>query len=366
MKGTFWICAIVLAAAVAIPLLVAESKYKSDSAEAPDNQPLVLSRESPEPPARSLTPPSEMPIPEDSLWGWDGEMDNPSGDQERWVTVLLDDGLHWMRLNYYLYGVVAGEMPASFPPEALKAQAVAARTYTLYKQTHPTSAHPQAEVCGNSTCCKAYASEKTLRARWGGEYASNAAVIRRAVDETDTQIMTYEDQPILAVFHSTSSGMTERSADVWGEDLPYLQSVKSDGEDASPRYQATIELSAGECKEIMLKAYPAMKLSGSAKNWFKSLRRSEAGGVTSVKVGGVTLTGGQMRKLFGLNSTNFTVNATKKTVTIKTKGFGHGVGMSQYGARALALEGKTCEEILCWYYRGVSVAPWEMDGTEQV
>lgn len=360
MKWTFLICAFLLVVAFAVPLTVGALTSGGEIGE-----PLVMSREDWETPAPSSEILLEPPETLESLWGWDGELETPFGDQERWVTVLLDDGLHWMRLNYYLYGVVAGEMPASFPEEALKAQAVAARTYTLYKQAHQNSAHPQAEVCGNSACCKAYASEQALRARWGDQYAQNAICIRKAVDATDTQIITYEDQPILAVFHSTSSGKTERSADVWGEDLPYLQSVKSSGEEASPRYEATVELSAEECKKILLAEYPDMKLSSSAKNWFKSLKRSDAGGVTSIKVGGVTLTGGRMRKLFGLNSSNFTISATRKTITIKTKGYGHGVGMSQYGARALALQGADCGAILRWYYQGVSIVPWDMGAAEK-
>jgi stage II sporulation protein D len=309
------------------------------------------------------TPPSDAAVPteapEEPLWGWDGEMDGASGDFNRWVTVLLDDGLHWMRLNYYLYGVIAGEMPATFPEEALKAQAVAARTYTLYKQSRPTSAHPQAEICGNSACCKAYAAEDALRERWGEDYMTHAKAIRAAVDETDGRIMTYEDEPILAVFHSTSSGITERAADVWGGDLPYLQSVPSTGEEASPRYRAKVELSADECREILLAAYPDMRLSENPKEWFSGVRRSEAGGVTRLRIGGVRVTGGEARRMFGLNSTNFTISATQDGVVFETRGFGHGVGMSQYGARALALEGKGYEEILCWYYTGAVLSVLE-------
>ena len=343
-------CCVALAAAVTLPVLIGIlSGGQPDAREA---QTYGTPR-----PDREEAPPTPRPDEADGpLWGWDGEMDAASGDLNRWVTVLLGDGLHWMRLNYYLLGVVAAEMPASFPAEALKAQAVAARTYTVYKQSHPTSAHPQAEVCGNSACCKAYAAPDVLRERWGEDYRFHAAAIRAAVDTTDGQIMTYQEQPILAVFHSTSSGTTERSADVWGGDLPYLQSVPSAGEEASPRYRATVELSAAECKDILLAAHPEMKLGRRPAEWFSSIRRSEAGGVTSLRAGGVRVTGGEMRKLFGLNSSCFTVSATRTSVTFETKGFGHGVGMSQYGARALALDGEDYEAILCWYYTGAALS----------
>ncbi|MDR1736551.1 MAG: stage II sporulation protein D [Oscillospiraceae bacterium] len=343
MKWSALICSCVLIAALAVTLLIG-GLTAPKAADAPTQTPELMASPTPVTPAPTAT---AVPI----SWGWDGDMEEATGDINRWVTVLLDDGLHWMRMNYYLYGVVAGEMPASFPEEALKAQAVAARTYTLYKQSHTTRAHPNAEVCGNSACCKAYASPEVLKERWGEDYEKNAAIIRAAVDDTDSLALTYEEAPILAVFHSTSSGMTERSADVWGGDLPYLQSVSSEGEEASPRYSAKVKIDAAECKQRLLEAYPKMKLSGSAKNWFKSIKRSKAGGVLSLKAGGVTLTGGQMRKLFGLNSSCFTISASKNSVTFETKGYGHGVGMSQYGARAMAIDGADFREILLWYYK---------------
>ena len=283
------------------------------------------------------------------------EYEERLADSQRQVSVLLGNEVRVLPLNEYLYGVVSGEMPASFPAEALRAQAVAARTYTLYKQAHSSSAHPQAQVCASSSCCKAFSSQETLRSRWGEDYEANAARIAEAVDSTDGLVMTYDSMPILAVFHSTSSGQTERSADIWGGDLPYLQSVDSPGETEAPRYSATIELTAAECKKLLLAKWPKLKLSSSAAKWFGESERSEAGGVLHLTVGDRTVTGGEVRKLFGLNSTNFTISANKKSVTITTKGYGHGVGLSQYGARAMALEGYGFEEILSWYYTGAEL-----------
>ena len=343
MRWTILACCAAVIALIAVPVIVGLMKRSGPKEPAHEIETPV-----PEP-ADTSPPPSADPADDDSL-----------ADANRWVTVLLGDEVHQMRLNAYLYGVVAGEMPASFPEEALKAQAVAARTYTVYKQSHPTGTHPQAEVCGDSTCCKAFATRDTLLERWGADYAVHADAIRESVNATDGQIITYEDEAILAVFHSTSSGMTERAADVWGGDLPYLQSVSSTGEDASPRYQASAEFSAEEGKQILLAAHPQMKLSGEPAQWFGDIQRSEAGGVTSLSIGGVRVSGGEVRKLFGLNSTYFTVNTTPSAVTFDTRGYGHGVGMSQYGARAMALEGKDYETILRWYYTGTVVRELEM------
>ncbi len=277
-----------------------------------------------------------------------------SDDMTALVTVKMSDRIATMQLGTYLCGVVAAEMPVSFPDEALKAQAVAARTYTLFKQLHGSSAHPDADVCTSSACCKAYVDDETLKSRWGADYAVYKAKADNAVKSTAGEVITYNDQPIVAVFHSTSSGTTERSADVWGEDLPYLQSVESD-EHFSPRLNAAVEMSTTEFKKTVKTAFPKAKLGTKPANWVKNIERTEAGGVKSLSLGGVTITGGEMRKAFSLQSTNFTYTATKTKITISTLGFGHGVGMSQYGAKAMAESGSTYVEILQWYYKGTSI-----------
>ncbi|MBQ8004137.1 MAG: stage II sporulation protein D [Oscillospiraceae bacterium] len=274
------------------------------------------------------------------------------------ITVKLNHNgsIEELPLNEYLAGVVASEMPALFPEEALKAQAVAARTYTMKKIAAPPAAeHNGAAVCSNPAHCKAYAPLSETAAGWSSDAEEYTNKITRAVSETDGEILLYDGEPITAVFHSTSSGKTENASDVWGGNVPYLVSVKSPGEDSSPRYEDEKTLSPDEFKNIFSKKYPDAKYDTNPENWITSISRSDAGGVKSLSVAGITVKGSDVRSLFGLNSTNFTVSYTDGTVKIKTRGYGHGVGMSQYGARAMALEGKSYDEILMSYYSGVTL-----------
>lgn len=279
------------------------------------------------------------------------------------VTVLIDGTVQTLTLEQYLVGVVAAEMPASFPEEALKAQAVAARTYTLYKEnlygadgSKAPEVHKGAVMCADSAHCKAYC-DASARAQelWGDNGAFYLDKITKAVKDTDGLIVVYEGTPIAAVFHAASAQRTEAAVDVWGNSVPYLVSVDSPGGDASSKYHATVELLQTDFSAAFTAAYPKAELSGPAGEWFQKLERSEAGGVTSVEVGGVAVEGKVIRSLAGLNSTNFTVEATENSLVFTTTGYGHGVGMSQYGARAMALEGSSFEEILKHYYSGTEL-----------
>jgi len=279
-------------------------------------------------------------------------------DKSRLIQLKTDDGVETISLRDYLIGVVAAEMPASFSLEALKAQAVTARTYTLYRVERGT-AHTDADVCGDFTHCSAYLSDARLRERWGTEYANYAEKISLAVDETDSLVVEYEGELIDAVFHSTSSGMTEAAVDVWGSERPYLHSVQSSGDTISARYYGSKTFSTAELKEILQELLPGADLSGTAADWFADLKRSEAGGVKTLTVGGVSTTGGQIRSALGLNSANFDVTPLGDTLVFTTVGYGHGVGMSQYGAEAMAQNGADFETILTHYYTGTAVTAYD-------
>lgn len=290
--------------------------------------------------------------------------DIESFDRETAVTLCLSSGkIETLDLHTYLCGVVAAEMPASFPEEALKAQALAARSYTLYQlglyddgMTIPER-HNGAQLCADPTHCKAYCDlDGRAEELWGKNAAFYQDKITRAVEETDGVIATYKGAPIAAVFHSTSSASTESALSVWGSDTPYLVSVESPGSESSPRYHGEVLISQQEFKDKLLAAYPAMDLTIPAEEWFRASNRSEAGGIIDVAVGGIRVQGTELRELLGLNSTNFTYSVLDDgTLCFQTIGYGHGVGMSQYGAKALAEEGKTCEEIIQWYYTGVDI-----------
>ena len=277
-------------------------------------------------------------------------------DSAHMVSLLLHGEVVTLSMYDYLQGVVAAEMPAEFEPEALKAQAVAARTFTLYRQAGaPMSEHRGAQVCADSTHCKAYLSPEEAAARWGERAEACGEKIRAAVAATDGVALYYQDAPILAVFHSTSSGRTEAAGDVWTQDLPYLQSVESPGEEASPRYYGELTLTPEEFQAAVLSAWPEADLSGAVEDWCSQPVRSQGGAVTSMEIGGVTVTGGELRQVFSLQSANLTITPGEDAITITTLGYGHGVGLSQYGAQAMALAGADYAAILEHYYTGVTL-----------
>ena len=280
----------------------------------------------------------------------------PSLDSGRQVMVKLEDGtVETMAMDDYLWRVVAAEMPASFEPEALKAQAVAARTYTYSKMERTTSAHPEADVCTDVNCCQAYRTQEEAATSWGSNAQMYTEKIAAAVADTDGVAVLYDGSPIQAVFFSSADGRTVDAVEVWGNAVPYLTGVDSPEGEEVPNYHSTVTLTAEEFKTTLLAEYPRADLSGDPSGWFSNTVSNSAGGVSSVDVGGVTISGQELRTLFSLRSTSFTVSAGADGVTFAVTGYGHGVGMSQYGANALAQEGKSCEEILKWYYTGVEV-----------
>lgn len=278
---------------------------------------------------------------------------------DRDVTLTIQDGdtTEQMTLERYLTGVVRGEMPASFEMEALRAQAAAERSYVYYQlAAGRKDAHPEADFCTDHTCCSAYLSETAAREKWGGDFAPWNTRVEQAVSDTDGQVVLYNGRPILAVFHSSSAGRTAAAGDVWSGDLPYLVSVDSpEGEETVPNYYSTVTFTAAEAKEKLLAAHPELKLSGTPDRWFGAAAENGSGRVETVSVGGTDIEGTELRRIFGLRSACFTVAADSESVTFRVTGYGHGVGMSQYGANQLAREGKTWQEILEWYYTGATV-----------
>ena len=285
----------------------------------------------------------------------------PTADAGRNVRVKLEDGsVLTLSMDKYLWRVVAAEMPASFESEALKAQAVAARTYTVSKMGHSVENHPDADLCTDITCCQAYIDPAQAAANWGGSAESYTAKIAAAVSGTDGMIATYGGAPIQAVFFSSAAGRTVDAVEVWGSSVPYLTGVESPEGEEVPNYHSSLSLSPAEFREKFLAQYPGADLSGAPEGWFQSVKNDSAGGVESLDIGGVTVTGAALRTLLGLRSAHFTVSATAEQIAFSVTGYGHGVGMSQYGANALAGEGKTWQEIIQWYYSGVDIE--SMDG----
>ena len=277
-------------------------------------------------------------------------------DREIILRVLEGERVAEMDLHTYLKGVVRAEMPASFPAEALKAQAVAARTYTLHKLLSGGKHGTQADLCTDPACCQAYLGEEQARANWGAEADTCEANIENAVQATDGQAVLYGGTPILAVFHSSSAGLTRAAGEVWVNDLPYLQAVRSPEAGAEiPNYFSRAEFSEPDCRSRLLAAFPEADLSGPATGWLKNAVTDSAGSVETVEVGGLRVKGTQVRSALGLRSACFDWEAKDGRMIFYVTGYGHGVGLSQYGARQMAAEGADYREILTHYYTGVTV-----------
>lgn len=262
-----------------------------------------------------------------------------------------------MNIEEYVCGVVANEMQASFDIEALKAQAIASRTYVVSKILNPCSSANGADIC-DSTHCQVYTAKETAIGKWGdetGEVYWNK--IKQAVDDTEGLVLTYNGGVVMnPVYFSTSSGNTESAVDVGWGDVEYLQSVESSGEEIASKFTSQKEMTISEFVSTVNSKYPSSGIkSSNLSSMLNVISRSSAGGVISMAIGNETIKGSDFRFLIGLNSTNFTYTINDKTIVFDCKGYGHGVGMSQWGANVMAKEGKDYEEILKHYYTGIDI-----------
>ena len=287
------------------------------------------------------------PVPEAESESISPSVSYRETDPETMLTVLnLSGNLQQMSLREYLVGVVLAEMPADFEPEALKAQAVVARTYT--RKRMEGSKHEGACVCMDPGCCQGWKSVDDYLSQGGS--AASVEKIRSAVAETDGLVLRYDGKLIDATYFSCSGGITEDAVAVWGQDVPYLQSVQSPGEEKAPRFTDSVTFSPAQ-----LAGKLGLSAEGDPESWFGAVTYTAGGGVETMVIGDQTFTGTQLRQKLGLRSTAFSVQASADAITITTRGFGHRVGMSQYGAQAMALAGSTYAEILAHYYTGAEL-----------
>lgn len=269
------------------------------------------------------------------------------GDEAVELTVKNRSGnLQQMTLENYLVGVVLAEMPADFESEALKAQAVVARTYT--RKRMEGDKHGNASICMDPACCQSWRSPEDYLAEGGRQSAVDK--VRQAVADTDGLVLRYEGKLIDATYFSCSGGSTEDAVAVWGQDVPYLQAVESPGEENAPRFTDSVEFTAGEFAGKL-----GLSAEGDPADWFGSVIYTDGGGVDTMTIRGEVFSGVQLRSKLGLRSTAFEIKVSGNRITVTTRGFGHRVGMSQYGAQAMAREGSTCAEILAHYYTGTQL-----------
>ena len=255
-----------------------------------------------------------------------------------------------------MFGVVASEMPASFDIEALKAQAIVARTYTIY-QIKNGKKHENASICSDANCCQAWISKENRYSRWEeGKQDEYWSKILKAVNDTKGKIIFYNEEPINAVFHSNSGGKTELAINVWGGNFPYFQTVETSGEDLYTSYNSEIEISKDELIKLMIEKYSDFKIDFKEDNCIEILELTEGNRVEKIKIGNLKISGVVARQLFGLKSANFNFEIFENTIKFKVLGYGHGVGLSQCGSDVLAKSGMNSDEIIKYYYKDVVIS----------
>ena len=264
------------------------------------------------------------------------------------ITVLRDGDAQEEDFETYLTQVVLSEMPADFAPEALKAQAVAARTFA--RRQMAGGKHADADVCGQSACCQACLSADALQERYGAAFDAAWDKASSAVQQTQDEVLTYGGALIDAVYFSCSGGSTEAAAAVWGTDVPYLQAVSSPGEQDAAPYASTVICSPAEFAETL-----GLAADGDPAGWLGGTSYTAGGGVDTCTIRGQAYAGTQLRQLFGLNSTCFALRYADGVFRFDVRGYGHRVGMSQYGANAIARLGFDYKTILRFYYRGAAI-----------
>lgn len=281
-------------------------------------------------------------------------------DYSKYKTIKLlhqdTEKVEEVNLDEYIACVVSAEMPVTYDIEALKAQAVVARTYTIYKIT-TSKKHDEADICDKSSCCQAWISKEDRLAKWDEDKrASNWNTILQVVNETAGKIITYEGKPINAFFHANSGGKTQVPFYVWGgTGYPYLQVVETSGEDAYSQYSSQSKFKKQEFIQKLREEYEDFQIDFEEENCIEIIKRDESDRVVTVKIGNLNLSGVETRTILGLRSANFTVEINTDEIIFEVIGYGHGVGMSQTGADALAKQGKTYEEIIKHFYKGVKI-----------
>lgn len=260
-----------------------------------------------------------------------------------------------IKLREYVIGSVAAEMPANYHTEALKAQAVASYTYAKkvseQNEKYKESYLGEADITDSPDTHQGYIDEKRRREKWGDNFEEYEKKIEDAVDEVFGYFMTYNGDTALAVYHSNSAGRTQSAKTLWGTDIPYLTSVESPGDKLSPDYITAHEFTENEFRKAAKKC--DVNLDGDAQEWVGELTKADSGYVISVRLGSTEVSASKFREEFELKSCCFDIEYSDEKFTVTCRGYGHGAGMSQYGADYMARQGSTWREILKHYYTGI-------------
>lgn len=251
----------------------------------------------------------------------------------------------------YIKGVVASEMPALYEQEALKSQAVSAHTYAMVQLDTYNSV-----LSTDPAKCQGYLSPSERKAFWGEHYDEYEKKLTDAVTPVINKVITVDKKPILAAFHAISSGQTESAGTIWARDIPYLVPVQSIDDKSAPEYETTVTLAPTEIAKVLLGKYPEIKFNKDKSKWFSDIQKTSSGTVTKIKIGNIEATGNELREILSLRSAAFNVSYENEQFNFTVYGYGHGVGMSQFGANQMAKSGSSFEEILTHYYTGVEIS----------
>lgn len=278
------------------------------------------------------------------------------GNDKIKVYITKEERIEEIPIEEYVKSVVSGEMLVSFNEEALKAQAIAARTYVMSKRLKPCEIAEGGDVC-DTTHCQVYISKSERLEKWGVKGEEYWDKISKAVDETKGKVLTYNNELVLyPQYFSTSSGMTENAVDVFSNDVPYLVSTESKGEEIAPKYETEFSFNINEFVNNINNKYQDAELTvDNLSGNIEIISRSDAGGIKEIRFGKTNVKGSDFRLAFGLSSTNFEYSIDGENIVFKCRGYGHGVGMSQWGANVMGNNGSNFEEILKHYYKGTDL-----------
>lgn len=314
-------------------------------------------------PLPAAEPPAATPAPDDPAP--DGEATpapqaTAAPTPEAGSLRVLDEGsgqILTVTARDYMLGAAAAEMPADWPEEALKAQMVAAWSYALFQQRQALAAGQAHDVAADPARRQGFMTREVLESYWGVDFDANYARLAALADQVAGWVVEWEGEPAACCYHASSCGATEASQNVWTEALPYLQGVDSPWDAQAEGWEVTVTYTVQQMTDALQLNFAdrGLDLSGEPAGWFGEATRTAAGYVASQPVGGATLTGVELRGALGLRSAAFTVAFTEGAFAVTTRGYGHGVGLSQWGARGMALEGSSCAEILAWYYPGTQL-----------
>jgi len=287
--------------------------------------------------------------------------ENSEFDIRSFSVLRTSDGeVYDIPVRDYVIGAVCAEMPALFSTEALKAQAVAAHTYAVRQALYERNNHTD-DLCGadfsdDSSRFQAFFSEDEIRERYGENFDEYYGKVAEAADSVIDEILVYRDEPIIAAFHSMSSGITESALNVWGTQTDYLVPAESPDDTEAPGFEEEYSFTADEIRSRLQTNYSGIQLDSDCSKWFEITSVSSSGTVLKMNAGDKEITGYDLRQLLSLRSASFTIDySADKGFSITTRGYGHGVGMSQYGANSMAESGKDYREILLHYYSGTEI-----------